>query len=40
MILVTILANTIGSIADEADWSIMINYASDMILAVAGMEMN
>ena len=40
MILVTILAKTIDSIADEADRSMMINYASDMILAVAGMEMN
>lgn len=40
MILVTILAKTIGSIADEADRSMMINYASDMILAVAGMEIN
>lgn len=36
MILVTILAKTIGSIADEADRSMMINYAFDIMLAVAG----
>jgi hypothetical protein len=36
MILVTILAKTIGCIADEANRNMTINYASDMIHAVAG----